>query len=255
MIVVHGGPGAAGSMAPVAREIADSYRVLEPFQSPTSDTVARHIADLHHVVESRGGGARPAIVGHSWGAMLALAYAAAHPTGVGPLVLVGCGTFDLPARARLRENLNARADVETRRRFANLENEFPDPEQRFRELGKLTLALYSYSLATTETGSENVDDAAASAATWNDMVRLQETGVYPGAFVAIESPVLMIHGDVDPHPGAMTRATLQPCLPQLEYRELERCGHYPWLEKFARDEFFSLLREWLAVHHREIDAA
>ena len=35
-------------------------------------------------------------------------------------------------------------------------------------------------------------------------------------------------------------------LTQIEYREWERCGHYPWLEKAARNEFFSVLESWLA---------
>ena len=76
-------------------------------------------------------------------------------------------------------------------------------------------------------------------------MRLQEESVYPAAFAAIDAPVLMLHGTVDPHPGRMIRASLEPHLPQLEYHEWERCGHYPWLEKAAREEFFAVLREWL----------
>jgi pimeloyl-ACP methyl ester carboxylesterase len=77
------------------------------------------------------------------------------------------------------------------------------------------------------------------------MVRLQQLGVYPAAFAAITSPVLMLHGDHDPHPGQMIRANLAPYLPQLEYAELTRCGHSPWAERFAREEFFVILHEWL----------
>jgi pimeloyl-ACP methyl ester carboxylesterase len=77
-------------------------------------------------------------------------------------------------------------------------------------------------------------------------MRLQEAGVYPAAFGAITTPVLMLHGTYDPHPGQMIRASLAPYLPQLEYREWERCGHYPWNERFVRDEFFAGLHGWLA---------
>src|SRR5260370_23924319 len=101
VIVVHGGPGACGSMAQVARALADSFRVLEPFQSGLATTVAEHVADLHNVVESCTDVGAPAIVGHSWGAMLSLAYAAAYPGRVGPIVLVVSGTFDLASRERL----------------------------------------------------------------------------------------------------------------------------------------------------------
>lgn len=87
VVVLHGGPGAPGHMAPVARGLADSFQILEPRQRGSGSeplTVARHVADLDGLVESHCGGARPALVGSSWGAMLALAYAAAHPGRAGP---------------------------------------------------------------------------------------------------------------------------------------------------------------------------
>ena len=81
-------------MAPVARELHDA---LEPHQRRSAGeplTVAIHVADLHDLVDEP-----PTLVGHSWGAMLALCYAAEHP--VDRLVLIGCGTFDETARAEL----------------------------------------------------------------------------------------------------------------------------------------------------------
>jgi pimeloyl-ACP methyl ester carboxylesterase len=249
VIVLHGGPGAPGTMAPVARGLADLFRVLEPLQRPSggeSLTVERHIADLHRVVESYQL-ERPALVGASWGAMLALAYAAAHPDRAGPLVLIGCGTFDPAARARLQSTLEQRMDGALRQRIESLPSEILDPDQRLAALGKLLAPLYSYELTTDDLELLECD-ARANQEAWRDMVRLQEGGVYPDAFRAITSPVLQLHGAVDPHPGQMIRASLAKSLPQLEYREWERCGHYPWLEKQARQEFFSLLRRWLAGH-------
>ena len=93
VVVVHGGPGAPGYMAPVARGLADGFRVLEPLQRGSGAvalSVARHVEDLHEVVAFCGPGARPALIGHSWGAMLVLAYAAEHAGETGGLVLVGC---------------------------------------------------------------------------------------------------------------------------------------------------------------------
>jgi len=80
------------------------------------------------------------------------------------------------------------------------------------------------------------------------MLRLQAEGIYPSAFAAIKVPVLMIHGTYDPLPGRRIFAGLRAYLPQLEYRELDRCGHYPWLERAAADALFSLVRDWLARH-------
>ncbi len=247
VIVLHGGPGAAGHMAPVARALAERFRVLEPFQRGSGGpplTVARHVADLHQLATSRCGTARPALVGSSWGAMLALAYAAEHPEAAGPLVLIGCGTFDPAARGRFRATLEQRIDPALRRRLDRLAGEAPDPDQRLRLLERLLFSLYSHDADRGGMESEVVD-ARAHRETWEDMVRLQDEGWYPAAFQAIRSPVLMLHGAADPHPGEMIRASLEPHLPQLEYREWPRCGHYPWLERGVRGEFFAVLGAWL----------
>jgi pimeloyl-ACP methyl ester carboxylesterase len=138
-------------------------------------------------------------------------------------VLVGCGTFDTKARARLQATLGERAR----------QNESAD-------------RLYTYSRAVAEPPIEL--DAKGHTETWNDMLRLQAEGVYPAAFAAIACPVLMLHGAYDPHPGEMIRDGLARYIPQLEYVELERCGHSPWIEEHARDRFFSVLRTWLSRH-------
>ncbi len=253
VVVLHGGPGAPGHMAPVARGLADVFRVLEPFQRCSGDdrlTVARHVADLDELVESECQGVRPGLVGSSWGAMLALAYAADHPDRAGPLVLIGCGTFDRAARARMRATLDERMEKPLRRRLQHLTEEFPDPDKRLRAMADLILPLYSHDLVTKDQEIEFCD-ARAQHETWADMVRLQDQGVYPAAFAAIDAPVLMLHGAVDPHPGRAIQAGLKPHLPQLEYREWPQCGHYPWLEKAVRDEFFTVLRGWLAGQFAE----
>jgi pimeloyl-ACP methyl ester carboxylesterase len=236
-------------MAPVARRLSDSFRVLEPLQRGSGGeplTVARHVADLEHLIESRGAGMRPfAVLGHSWGAMLALAHAAAHPGRSAGIVLVACGTFDAAARERLAAVLEARKDDALRRRLAGLREEFPDPDRRLRALGDLLLPLYSHDPLATELEVEACD-ARAFRESWDDMLRLQDQGLYPAAFAAIREPVVMLHGADDPHPGRLIRAGLEPHIPRLEYHEWERCGHYPWLERGVRDEFFAFLRRWLA---------
>jgi pimeloyl-ACP methyl ester carboxylesterase len=253
VVVLHGGPAAAGEAGPIARGLADTFRVLEPWQRGSGDeplSVARHIADLHEVVKELCRNARPALVGESWGAMLALAYAAAHPEEAGPIVLVGCGTFDPVSRARLREALEQRTTDELRRRIGKLADEYPNPDEQLRELYRLTEPLYAFDPVEERETDPDVPplDTRAHIETWEDMLRLQEEDVYPARFAAIGSPVLMLHGDYDPHPGLLIRSSLSPYISRLEFRELRRCGHRPWLEKHARAEFFSILRDWLVEH-------
>ena len=94
-------------------------------------------------------------------------------------------------------------------------------------------------------GEPTTKSVRADSETWQDVLRLQSEGVEPAAFAAIRAPVLMLHGDRDPHPGAATRDLLQRFMPHIDYVEFERCGHEPWRERHARDPFLRTLREWL----------
>ena len=125
-----------------------------------------------------------------------------------------------------------------------MEWQYCDPDERLAATGRLILPLYSYDLCTRDLEIED-HDARGYAETWADMLRLQGEGVYPAALSAIDAAVLMLHGEFDPHPGAMIRDGLRPVLPQLQYHQWPRCGHYPWLERAVYGEFFTMLREWL----------
>ena len=77
------------------------------------------------------------------------------------------------------------------------------------------------------------------------MIRLQADGFHPAACANIDVPVLMLHGEADPHPGVMIYEELRAHMPRLKYRELPQCGHSPWLERWARAPFFETLHTWL----------
>jgi pimeloyl-ACP methyl ester carboxylesterase len=203
------------------------------------------VADLHEIINVCAQRCHPVLLAASWGAMLALAYAAAHPISTGPLILVGCGTFDLRARAELRRAIAERMTDDIRARLKGADQ--LDQNQRLKARAEAMLPVYACDLLASPHEDDHVD-ARAHHETWDDMLRMQAEGIYPAAFTAIKVPVLMIHGTCDPLPGRLIFEGLRPYLPQLEYRELERCGHYPWLERAAADPFFSLVRDWLARH-------
>ena len=142
-----------------------------------------------------------------------------------------------------------RMDEGLRQRLERIEEDIPNADRRLKVLANLSLRLDSFELVPSDAKVKEYD-ARAYHETWNDMLRLQEEDIYPVAFSVIAIPVIMLHGAYDPHPGAMIHASLKPYLPQLEYREWERCGHYPWLEKSVRCEFLDVLREWLSRQSR-----
>jgi pimeloyl-ACP methyl ester carboxylesterase len=178
--------------------------------------------------------------------MLALASAAAHPETVLSLVLIGCGTFDEISRKLYKDRVESLFDADLRSKIAELEAEQLDPDEALRRKAAIALSAWSHDLITTDFEYTGFD-AIGHQETWNDMVRLQVAGVYPQSFVDIMSPVLMLHGSLDPHPGAATRDCLGPYLRRLEYHEWADCGHYPWHERSTRRDFYERLLAWLDV--------
>ena len=247
VIVLHGGPGASGSAAPVAEGLADNFRVFEPWQRVSGDmplSVAVHISDLHQLISARCGDQVPALVGESWGAMLALAYAAEYPETVGPLVLIGCGTFDRSSREEAIRTRKRRIFDYIKKHpeySSDLHLSFQEQIMKWHEMTD------NYDRVTDIIGNSGTElfDMKAHTETWNDMIRCQEDGVYPQSFTVIRSPVLMLHGTYDPHPGEMIRDELKRYLPQLEYHKFEKCGHSPSKEKYAKDDFFQVMCAWL----------
>jgi pimeloyl-ACP methyl ester carboxylesterase len=236
-------------MAPIARELSDRYRIFEPLQRRSGDlplTVDRHINDLREVIDACCPVERPGLVGSSWGAMLALAFGAAYPDVVGPLVLVGSGTYTVESSAEFHRLLDERITPEQSARL-DAAASADDPDTALAEAAAELDTPYSYNIAGTPSDLEWVD-ARGNRETNDDWNRRRAGGEFPGSSAPIQQPVLMIHGVVDPHPGLMIRDSLLPVLPRLEYVEVERCGHYPWRERYARDQFYEILFDWLAKH-------
>lgn len=253
VLVLHGGPAAVGDVAPVANGISGAFHAVEPWQRGSGGsplTVARHVTDLRELATDLGRDSPVALVGHSWGAMLALCYAANYPSKAGPIVLVGCGTFDQASRSTMQGIIEERMDDGVRDAIRRLSDDTIDPAEQFIRTLKLTRHIFDYDPIGPYADKEEFEpfDLKAHDETWSDMRRLQHDGTVPKQFEAIESPVLMMHGQYDPHPGKMIRDSLLPFLPQLEYQEFECCGHSPWIEKSARELFFLSLCQWLERH-------
>ncbi len=246
VIVLHGGPAAAGSVQPLAQELGACCRVLEPWQRETREaklTVASHVRDLFDLIHTRYPNEKPALIGHSWGAMLALAYAAKHGDTVGKLILISCGTFDLKSRKQLQTRHEQLLTPEKQARLREIKS-IPDPAEKSTRLAYFFDDLYACDRIPNSQPKVKFD-LDSHHQTWNDMLQLQQAGVYPQAFAQIKNPVVMIHGCLDPHPGPMICENLKQYIPHIEYIELARCGHTPWEEKHAREPFYTVLKERL----------
>ncbi|MCA8939878.1 MAG: alpha/beta hydrolase [Planctomycetes bacterium] len=247
VLVLHGGPAAAGSAVGLAQGLAPEFQALEPWQRGASETplsVAQHIADLDALVDWLADPVK--LIGESWGAMLALAYAAAHPAKVQRLGVIACGTFDLESRAEMKRLIDQRVGEAGRAEMVAIEASTLDPAAK--QIAKYRVVLRAYDVdcePPRELGEDEPFDKKAHGESWEDMLRLQAEAVYPQAFTSIGCATALFHGDFDPHPGPMIRDSLRPFIPQLEYFGFANAGHSLDRERGVREAFFARLKAWL----------
>jgi pimeloyl-ACP methyl ester carboxylesterase len=244
--VIHGGPGAAGEMAPVARELASGWGVLEPLQ--TAASLEGQVEELRDVLQEN---ADPPVtlVGFSWGAWLSFVVAGNHPTIIKKLILVGSGPYEEKYAAGIQEARLSRLSEAERKQVKYLIKVLDNPaaEDRnsaFARLGALFSKADAYEPIMHE--SKPIDcQANIFQSVWRDAAELRRSGGLLKLGRDIECPVVAIHGDYDPHPAEGVQKSLSAILRNFRFILLKNCGHKPWIENEARQEFFRILKEEL----------
>ncbi len=243
--VLHGGPGAPGYMAPVARELSRTVGVVEPLQ--TKDTLEGQIKELREQLTDYAD-APVTLIGSSWGAVLALFLAAQAPVLVRKLILIGSAVFDADNSSRIESIRTGRLHHDRRRRYTEIarEMETAPSEKRHRlmkEWGEMLFDADAYDPLTTNLEIIEIQEDVFTGV-WSDFVALRDRpGYLKAEFSRIKAPAAVIHGDYDPHPIEGIHPFLEDCLPRVRFYLLPRCGHYPWIEKNARTRFFEILRD------------
>ena len=241
--VVHGGPGALGGMGQVARELAASCGVLEPIQ--TKATVAGQIEELAALLQAHG---QPpfTLVGHSWGAWLATLVAAYYPDLVARLVLVCSGPFEAHWAEGITEARLSRLNENDRTRARELMRLLANPgegnhDDVLGEFGALMSNTDDYDALPGGDGSAGCRQEIFSGV-WPQAAAMRASGELMQAVARVNCPVVAIHGQHDPHPWQGVKEPLERTLHQFRFHLLPRCGHTPWRERHAREEFYRLLR-------------
>lgn len=241
--VLHGGPGALGSVAPVARTLAPEIGVLEPLQDGRS--IGAQVDELRAMLEQH---ADPPVtlVGSSWGAMLGLIFTAEHPALVRKLILVGSGPLDARYASSIQQTRLSRLSDDERDRLNALEATLDDPTAEDKSaalaaIGALIARADAYDPLPFD--AEEVDVRSdVFQSVWTEAAELRARGGFLELARRIACPVVAIHGDYDPHPAAGVRDPLAAILPDFHFILLEHCGHEPWVERHARDDFYRMLR-------------
>lgn len=239
---LHGDPGAAGSVGYLASELSKRAKtgVLEPVQS--AESIEGQVAELSDLLADFN---PKVLIGHSWGAWLALFYAAKYHN-VSKLILIGCPPFEAKAaeeKSMRRLKALSPSDFKEFKRCAVLAQ--TGDKDAFSRLGELADKADNVCLPDPDPSldfllpfCENIYEKV-----WSQADLFRKNNGFETLLKEIDASVYVLQGDKDPH--LASDAVLPLRRAGLDVREFifENCGHSPFREKYVKDRFFNVLTE------------
>jgi proline iminopeptidase len=247
LIACHGGPGLWDMFGSLAGTLAGDVRVIRWDQRGCGRSerrgpysVARSVADLD-AVRAGCGLQQTAVLGHSWGATLALRYALDHPDRVSALIYVsgtglGWGWHE-PFQQAIAERL-----APYRERLSELRADGRDRElailQWSADFADADAMRHAEEMATPWFGvNRECYDRI-----WGELKRTWREPRLEAECRALTVPVLIVDGAADLRPRWAVDS-LERALPNVTRVILPGVGHVPWLE--APGQVSALLLEHL----------
>ena len=244
VVLVHGGPGAAGTMEGVAKKISVHRGVIEALQ--TRYSIDSLLVELRGVV-SLHGNPPLTLIGHSWGAWLSILFASKYPDQVSKLILIAAAPLEKDYASKIMETRLGRLDEKDAVVLSRLMNQiniapqnkkdpiFLDIAAMMRKTDAFQPEITSYSNATFE--------YKIYESVWPEAERLRSSGELLQHASRVSCPVLSIHGDYDPHPYNGVKLPLEKTIKNFSFCLLEKCGHEPWNEISAKNSFYDILEK------------
>jgi pimeloyl-ACP methyl ester carboxylesterase len=247
--VVHGGPGALGTVADIALELSKDSGVIEPMQ--TKNSISELLIELDEIISAYCD--KPiTLIGHSWGAWLVFIYAAKYPQRVRKVILVGSGPFDVQYVSDIANNrmkhLTGAERVEFNELLKRLNSDKEgEKDGLLKRLGEIVNKSDNYCVFEIDTDKKDCLPVEGDkySAIWEEAAALRESGKLLGLADGVSCPVVAIHGEHDPHPIDGVKLPLENKVKDFNFCTLGKCGHSPWKEKHAHQEFYKILRKEL----------
>ncbi len=244
IVLCHGGPGGYDDLGPVADMLDDLGRVYRYDQRGSGRSerrgpydVATFVDDLE-ALRKRWRVRKWVVGGHSWGASLALIYAARYPSKTRALVYISGTGIDPRWRTEYRRARLTRLTTEARARFEALNR------LRARATDSQR-ALIAHERQTILTPTNYHDPGAApeppgdhdrlvnievNAHVNDDHERIVSNPRFLTRVAQLPMPTLVVHGASDPRP-AWSAESVARTVADGEFVSLPGVGHYPWVEE------------------------
>ncbi len=249
-VVLHGGPGAHHDYLLPGFDSVATGRLLIYYDQRGGGRSAvprdvpvgwqEQVADLE-ALRVVWGLERLSLAGYSWGGLLALLYATAHPSRVERLALVSPAPAWRAARTLFEARLSARTmapvlqEERAALRASGLRERDPDAYQR--RIFELSVAGYFHDPGLVSRMTPFRVTGRTQQEVWES---LGDYDLRP-ALRTLRLPAIVLHGDDDPIPVATAREIADAI--GAPFHLLPNCGHVPYVE--AVGEFSRLLNAFL----------
>ena len=251
-MVLHGGPDFDHTyLLPELDRLADAMRLVyydqrgrgrsAPGVAPADVTMESEVADVDTVRQALGL-EEVAVLGHSWGGVLAMEYAARHPDHVSHLILMNTAPASREDSIEFRDWLEAHRpradaeemeavrtseayergdrDAEVRYYRAHFRMAIGDHTQLERVVGRLRAHFTSETVLLARAIEQRLYDETWGVERYDPVARLRPHRV----------PTLVVHGDRDFVPVALAER-IAGRLPLATLVVVPECGHFAYLER------------------------
>lgn len=243
VLLLHGGPGLGYEyLDPVVAELRTDFRVatfqqrgLEPSTLEGPFTIAQALDDIVSVLDALGW-QRALVIGHSWGAHLALRFTAAHQDRLlGMLAIEPIGVVGDGGRGSFEMELLARVPADRRKRLDELSAREEAGEATLEETLEAMAITWPFYFAdpaaappmpTKRSSTEAFTELAAEMASDNDRVA--------AALSATEVRYSILVGGASPIPWGQAARASADLSPHSVLRVVPDAGHFVWLEAPGR---------------------
>ena len=174
------------------------------------------------------------IIGHSWGAMLAMSYTARHPDHIAKLILIGPGPLEWSGYELLQDNIMSRASKAEKILMRQIQDSIADrtaSRESMRTLNRTFLRLLFFDALNVDSLTPLINAPSNNAMQElmiHDLIRINYN--LKPAIAKMQMPVLVICGREDPV-GLFPTFAIKELNKRAKIIWVEKSGHFPWVER------------------------
>ncbi len=245
ILTLHGGPGAIGELKDVSEKLGTEFGVIEYLQKQPS--IKELKVEIKEIIDNK---MKPPvkIVGFSWGAWLTIFFTADYPELVKSIILISSGPFDAKYSHSIHQNRIKRMSPKEKDLFYKVQDKFKEGKNvRIKLLNQFVELMHkvdAYNFIGNNGSSTNFQINLYKKI-WAEAAMLRKENFLLKSLEKIECPIKIIHGDYDPHPYQGVIDPIEKLKKDYKVTLLKKCGHTPWREKYAKEEFYNTLFDYL----------